>query len=471
MNKQAGGTLAGFLIGLLVGLGAEAVEPAAAYALYPSPEAESNLVAGLTKGVEKVMSTMGIHELRGYGQIFAALGLSRDLLAELGVRGFWGGEVSGQQRGYSLKALGATLRRRLEKYQANSEIMDRDQRFNPRVFKAAFSLANGEIDASDYQARIRALETEMPLAARQLLEFRTPGDAENIDPDSVDLAIGGHSLPFVISAMSFGSQGETAFRSYVEAAKKLNMMAMNGEAEQPPLKFGVAVVDLFTGMYAAQAVLAALFERQRTGQGRHVEMALFDCGLMVTAYFGLEALLLEKDPPRYGNAHPSIVPYGVFDAADGPLVITVGNNSQFDRFCRDVIERPDLADDARYKTNVLRTAHRTELMPLLQAELRARPRALLLQRLAAAGIPCGEVLGLHQALTSERAVRGGLVTRQPHAEAGAVDVLAPPYRLNGERLPVRRGPPPLGEGTPDVLRDLLGLDDAELQRLRAAAVV
>jgi len=249
------------------------------------------------------------------------------------------------------------------------------------------------------------------------------------------------------------------------------LMAMNGEAEQPPLKFGVAVVDLFTGMYAAQAVLAALFERQRTGQGRHVEMALFDCGLMVTAYFGLEALLLEKDPPRYGNAHPSIVPYGVFDAADGPLVITVGNNSQFDRFCRDVIERPDLADDARYKTNVLRTAHRTELMPLLQAELRARPRALLLQRLAAAGIPCGEVLGLHQALTSERAVRGGLVTRQPHAEAGAVDVLAPPYRLNGERLPVRRGPPPLGEGTPDVLRDLLGLDDAELQRLRAAAVV
>jgi len=223
---------------LLVGLGAEAVEPAAAYALYPSPEAESNLVAGLTKGVEKVMSTMGIHELRGYGQNFAALGLSRDLLAELGVRGFWGGEVSGQQRGYSLKALGATLRRRLEKYQANSEIMDRDQRFNPRVFKAAFSLANGEIDASDYQARIRALETEMPLAARQLLEFRTPGDAENIDPDSVDLAIGGHSLPFVISAMSFGSQGETAFRSYVEAAKKLNMMAMNGEGGEIPSMIG-----------------------------------------------------------------------------------------------------------------------------------------------------------------------------------------------------------------------------------------
>ena len=223
---------------LLVGLGAEAVEPAAAYALYPTPEAESRLVAGFTKGVEKVMSTMGIHELRGYGQIFAALGLSRDLTTELNVRGFWGGEVQGVQKGYSLSALEGTLRRRLERFQVSSEVMDRDQRFNPRVFKAAFSLANGEITGSDYQARLRALETETPLAARQLLEFRTPGDAESIDPDSVDLAIGGHSLPFVISAMSFGSQGETAFRSYVEAAKKLNIMAMNGEGGEIPEMMG-----------------------------------------------------------------------------------------------------------------------------------------------------------------------------------------------------------------------------------------
>ncbi|MGH6638677.1 MAG: CaiB/BaiF CoA transferase family protein, partial [Polaromonas sp.] len=121
------------------------------------------------------------------------------------------------------------------------------------------------------------------------------------------------------------------------------LMALNGEANQPPLKFGVAAVDLFTGMYSAQAILAALFERQKTGKGRHIEMALFDCGLMITAYYGLEALLMGEDPPRYGNAHPSIVPYGVFDAEDGPLVITVGNNAQFARFCTEVIARPDLA--------------------------------------------------------------------------------------------------------------------------------
>ncbi|MFC4455794.1 glutamate synthase-related protein [Deinococcus sonorensis] len=218
---------------LLVGLGADAVEPVAAYALYPTPEAESRLVAGFSKGVEKVMSTMGIHELRGYGQIFASLGLAQDLMDALGVRGFWGG-----QKGYTLSGLEATLKRRLERFAQNAETLDRDQRFNPRVFKAAFSLANGEIEPADYQNRIRALETEMPLAARQLLDFRTPDGADAVDPDSVDLAIGGHSLPFVISAMSFGSQGETAFRSYVEAAKRLNILAMNGEGGEIPGMIG-----------------------------------------------------------------------------------------------------------------------------------------------------------------------------------------------------------------------------------------
>ncbi|RUP35481.1 MAG: CoA transferase [Curvibacter sp.] len=249
------------------------------------------------------------------------------------------------------------------------------------------------------------------------------------------------------------------------------LMALNGEATQPPLKFGVAAVDMFTGMYSAQAVLAALFERQRTGQGRHIEMALFDCGLMITAYYGLEALLQQKDPPRYGNAHPSIVPYGVFDAADGPLVIAVGNNAQFERFARDVIERPDIAADERFKTNLGRGSNRDELVPQLLAELKARPRQLLLERLAAVGIPCGEVLGLHEALTSERAVRGGLVTEQPHPVAGSMAVLAPPYRLDGERLPVRRPPPVLGEGTQDVLGALLGLDEARVADLKARGVL
>jgi crotonobetainyl-CoA:carnitine CoA-transferase CaiB-like acyl-CoA transferase len=245
------------------------------------------------------------------------------------------------------------------------------------------------------------------------------------------------------------------------------LMAINGEADQAPLKFGVAAVDMFTGMYSAQAILAALFDRQKTGRGRHVEMALFDCGLMITAYYGLEALLMQKDPPRYGNAHPSIVPYGVFDAEDGPLVITVGNNAQFARFCNDVIDRPDLAQDERFMTNLGRGAHREALMAEILRELGSRSRQLLLHRLKASGIPCGEVLGLYEALTSERAVRGGLVTEQAHPVAGSVHVMAPPYRLDGERMPVRRAPPELGEATVEVLSGWLGLSDERLAELKA----
>lgn len=251
------------------------------------------------------------------------------------------------------------------------------------------------------------------------------------------------------------------------------LMALNGEADRPPLKFGVAAVDLFTGMYSAQAILAALYERERTGGGRHIEMALFDCGLMITAYYGLEALVAGEDPPRFGNEHPSIVPYGVFEAADGPLVVAVGNNGQYERFCREVLLRPDLADDARFKTNIMRSQNRAELLPVVRQAIAAETRAALLDKLAGAGIPCGEVAGLREALLSPRAAQAGLLTTQPHphTESGTTPVLAPPWRFDGERMPVRRAPPQLGEGTRDVLQDLLGYSVERIDDLARRGVV
>lgn len=249
------------------------------------------------------------------------------------------------------------------------------------------------------------------------------------------------------------------------------LMALNGEAEQPPLKFGVAVVDLVTGMHAAQAVLAALFRRERTGKGRLIEMALYDCGIMVTGYYGLDALQLGRDPARYGNAHPSIVPYGMFEAADGPLIIAVGNNTQFDKFCRVVIERPDIVEDPRFATNVERARNRPALVPLLNGMIRSLPRDVLLKRMAAAGIPCGKVAGLHEALTSERTRASGLVQDMPHPVTGTTPVFAPPYRLDGQRLPIRYAPPTLGEGTREVLQRLLALGDEELKQLQRSGVL
>ena len=249
------------------------------------------------------------------------------------------------------------------------------------------------------------------------------------------------------------------------------LMALNGDAQTPPLKFGVAIVDLMTGMYAAQAVLAALYGRSRTGKGRLIEMALYDCGLSITGYYGLESLKLGHDPERFGNAHPSIVPYGMYEAADGPLIIAVGNNAQFGKFCHQVIMRPDIVEDPRFATNLARAQNREIIGPLLKDLIRSFPRDLLLERLNDAGIPCGRVAGLHEALTSERTRRGNLIQDMPHPVAGSTPVFAPPWRLDGQRLPIRHAPPTLGEGTRELLQHLLTLSDEELQALQAQGVL
>ena len=283
-----------------------------------------------------------------------------------------------------------------------------------------------------------------------------------LKPDLIYCAIGGYH-----------SSGPEASRPGYDLViqAEAGLMAINGEANQPPLKFGVAVVDMMTGMHAAQAVLAALFQRERTGQGRLIELALYDCGLGISGYYGLEALALGHDPQRYGNAHPSIVPYGLFEAQDGPLIIAVGNNSQFDKFCRLVLLRPDIVQDPRFATNAKRTEHRLSLLPLMVELIAHLPREALLERMRAAGIPCGEVAGLHEALLSERTRSAGLLQHLPHPVAGSTPVLAPPCRLDGERLPVRRAPPTLGEGTREVLQAMLKLSDPELQALRDKGVL
>ena len=212
------------------------------------------------------------------------------------------------------------------------------------------------------------------------------------------------------SILGYGSDGPEAVRPGYDLVVQgeAGLMALNGRAEDPPLKFGVAAVDLTTGQFAAQAVLAALYQRERTGRGCHVELSLYDGGLSLTAYVGLAALRLGRDPDRVGNAHPSIVPYGVFEAADGPLIIAVGNNAQYRQFCA-VIGRPDLAADPDFATNLDRSRHRDRLGPQIEMELAKHPRDALIASLRAAGIPCGEVAGLHEALRSERTARAGML--------------------------------------------------------------
>jgi glutamate synthase (NADPH/NADH) large chain len=216
---------------MLTGLGADAVEPWLLFQVFAGPDrdAGARLIAALTKGVEKVMSTMGISEIRGYGRVFAAIGLKPDLETRLGVKSF----LASERAGYGIPELERTMQERRHQWTLGSASLARDARLNTRVYKHAQAVATGEISAPDYTGRVRALELEFPVAARNLLEVKgLEGPATEDEmrlAEEIDISAGKHRLPFVISAMSFGSQGETAFRAYPEAAKRLDMVSMNGE--------------------------------------------------------------------------------------------------------------------------------------------------------------------------------------------------------------------------------------------------
>ncbi|MGU3537290.1 CaiB/BaiF CoA transferase family protein [Methylobacterium sp. A54F] len=325
-----------------------------------------------------------------------------------------------------------------------------------------------DLAAPEGRALVRDLARESDIVVQN---FKT-GGADRLGLGYADLSAENPRLIYC-SVSGYASDGPEATRPGYDLVVQgeAGLMALNGEAERPPLKFGLAAVDLFTGQYAAQAVLAALFQRERTGRGRHVELALFDCGVALTSYYGLEAMVQGRDPLRYGNAHPSIVPYGVFEAGDGPIVLTVGNNAQYRRFCEQVLGRPDLCSDPRFATNLDRSRNRGAFVPLMEAELARWSRADLLASLAAAGIPCGEVLGLHEALTSPRARSADLVVPQGEGAEPGAHVLAPPYRLDGARLPVRRMPPALGGSSAEIAGERLGLSAAERERLAAAGIL
>ena len=249
------------------------------------------------------------------------------------------------------------------------------------------------------------------------------------------------------------------------------IMAMNGEEGQGPLKFGVAAVDMFTGMHAVQVILAVLYQRVSTGQGRHIQMALYDHGLAMTSYYGLAAGLNREDPPKFGNSHPAIVPYGVFEAKDGPLVIAVGNNGQFRQFCNQIILRPDLATDPRFETNTGRAKHRDILLPILEEAIRGHRRMDLIERMQAAGIPCGEVHGLYDALESRRTEAAQMLHRYEDPEAGPQAIHAPTYVIDDTRVPVRRNPPHFGQHTAEVLQELLDIDADTLHSLKARQII
>jgi crotonobetainyl-CoA:carnitine CoA-transferase CaiB-like acyl-CoA transferase len=277
------------------------------------------------------------------------------------------------------------------------------------------------------------------------------------------------------SITGFGQTGPYRDRAgYDYAVQGMGgLMSVTGERDDRPgggpQKVGVAVADLFTGMYATVAILAALRHRDATGEGQVIDMALLDTQVAMLANLGANYLVTGRAPRRAGNAHQNIVPYQVFEVADGHLILAVGNDSQFERFCA-VAGCPELAADARFATNADRVRHRETLVPLLAERLRLRPRAEWLAALEAAKVPCGPINDLDDVFADPQVQARQMTTAVAHPLNDHLTLVSSPMKLSATPVTLRRPPPLLGQHTDEVLREI-GVDDARLRALRKQRVI
>ena len=277
------------------------------------------------------------------------------------------------------------------------------------------------------------------------------------------------------SITGFGQTGPYRERAgYDYAVQGLGgLMSVTGERDDlpggGPQKVGVAVADLFTGMYAAVAVLAALRHRDATGEGQVIDMALLDTQVAMLANLGANYLVTKQPPRRAGNAHQNIVPYQVFEVADGHLILAVGNDQQFERFCA-VAGCAELARDERYARNAERVRHRDTLVPLLAERLRQRARADWMAALEAAKVPCGPINDLAEVFADPQVRERRMTVTVPHPHADALQLVASPIKLSATPTQVTRAPPLLGQHTDEVLGEI-GVDAAARQGLRERGVI
>lgn len=316
------------------------------------------------------------------------------------------------------------------------------------------------------QAIVRKLAAE----ADVLIENFKVGGLQKFGLDPATLRAANPRL-VTCSITGFGATGPYAARAgYDFIIQGMGgLMDLTGAPDGEPQKVGVAFADIFTGLYAVIAIEAALARRAETGAGQHIDMALLDSLVGVLANQAMNYLASGTAPKRLGNAHPNIVPYQVFAAADGSVIVAVGNDAQFRRFAA-FLGREQLADDPRFSTNAARVAHRGELVPVLAAEIARRPRAELLAGLEAAGIPAGPVNTVEEVFADPQVIARGLRLALPRDDGTPVPGVRTPIVLSESPLRYERASPRLGADTDAVLAEL-GYAPAEIARLRAEGVV
>jgi crotonobetainyl-CoA:carnitine CoA-transferase CaiB-like acyl-CoA transferase len=311
----------------------------------------------------------------------------------------------------------------------------------------------------------RALALDLCTSADVVIENFRPGTAARLGLDAAAVHARNSRVVYC-SITGFGEREPRDRPGYDFIVQgESGLMAITGEPEEPPTKVGVALVDVVTGLHAAIAILAALRRRDLGGSGERIGISLLGSALAALVNVAQNALVSGEEPQRYGNAHPSIVPYEVFATADGWITVAAANDGLYRRLC-DALERPELAADQRFATNAARVRNREELLPLLRDAFLRRPSDDWVAALGAAGVPVGKIRGVLEAL---RAAAPATV-QVTHPSVGELELVAPPFAFESAGLRSAEPPPLLGQHTREVLTEL-GIDEERLAGLLGRSVV
>jgi len=274
------------------------------------------------------------------------------------------------------------------------------------------------------------------------------------------------------SISGFGATGPYRERAGYDAVMQgfTGLMSITGEPDGPPLKVGVALIDVITALYAHGAILAALEHRSRSGEGQHLELSLMECGIAALINAATAYLVGGEVQGRWGHAHPSLVPYQAFRARDGYLMVGAGNERLWKAFC-EVLGAPEWADDPRYDGNAKRVARRAELVRLIEERLAARTRDDWVAAFAEAGLPAGPINDIAEVFADPQVRHRGMAAEVEHPTAGRIRLPGIPVKFAGTPARIQGPPPRLGEHTDAVLRQVLGLGDAEIAELRASGAL
>lgn len=315
------------------------------------------------------------------------------------------------------------------------------------------------------------------LAARSdvLIENYKTGDLRRYGLSYEDLKAVNPNLVYC-SITGFGQDGpfsaQAGYDFMIQGTGGL--MSITGEPDHlpggGPKKVGVPVADLMTGMYATVAIMAALARRDRGGGGEYIDMALLDCQVAMLSNVAQNYLISGNVPPRWGNAHPNVVPYQAFATADGHIIVAIGNDHQFGKFC-EAANEPQLAQDPRFRSNTDRINNRTAIVDELMRIVATRGTQQWLELLGPLGVPCGPINDLAQTLAHPQVRHREMEMRMPHPASGSVPLIANPIRFTEQPITYQRPPPLLGQHNEEVLGELLGMPADAIAQLRAKQVI